>query len=230
VFTLDTVVPWGRSFEEYERMFSLTGADRRARVLGCADGPASFNADATRRGMRVTSCDPLYRCDARQIRDRIGETFQQVVEETRRNAGEFVWDAAIPSVDDLARVRTTAMDLFLDDYDARRQEGRYVAAELPSLPFADGAFDLALCSHFLFLYTKQLTEDFHVASARELCRVAREVRIFPLLALGGAPSRHVPIVADRMRRHSFDVRVEAVPYEFQRGGDQMMRIRRLIRS
>src|SRR6185436_7819479 len=146
MFTLDAVVPWGRSFDEYRRMFALTDADRSARILGCADGPASFNADATRGGMRVTSCDPLYRCDAPQIRERIAATFDEMIDQTRRNAGEFVWTSEIPSVDALAGVRTAAMNLFLDDYDVGRRDGRYVDAELPSLPFADGEFDLALCS------------------------------------------------------------------------------------
>jgi hypothetical protein len=27
MFTLDQVVPWGRSFEEYRHMFALSGAD-----------------------------------------------------------------------------------------------------------------------------------------------------------------------------------------------------------
>ena len=70
MFTLDKVVPWGRSFDEYRRMFVLTEDDLRRGVLGCADGPAGFNAEATRRGMRVTSCDPLYAFSAEQIRDR----------------------------------------------------------------------------------------------------------------------------------------------------------------
>ena len=118
------------------------------------------------------------------------------------------------------------MDLFLGDYDAGRSGGRYVDAELPSLPFADGGFDVALCSHFLFLYTKQLSGEFHLAAARELCRVAREVRIFPLVALGGAPSEHVEPVLDAMREDGFDASIEGVPYEFQRGANKMMRIRR----
>ena len=91
-----------------------------------------------------------------------------------------------------------AMETFLDDYGLGARDGRYVDAELPALPFADGAFDLAVCSHFLFLSTKQLNEDFHVAAVRELRRVATEARIFPLLALGGAPSPHVAAVTARL--------------------------------
>jgi hypothetical protein len=49
-FSLQHVVPWGRSFGEYERMFSLSAGDLQQRILACADGPASFNATATRRG------------------------------------------------------------------------------------------------------------------------------------------------------------------------------------
>ena len=193
-------------------------------MLGCADGPASFNAEATRLGLRVTSCDPLYQYDDVQIRERIDATFDTIVEQTRRNAGEFVWDAAIPSVDDLARVRRTAMNAFLADYDAGRRQGRYPDGELPALPFASASFDLALCSHFLFLYTKQLTADVHIASVRELSRVAREVRIFPLLALGGERSAHIEAVMEAMQRDGHDVSLVTVPYEFQRGGNQMMRL------
>jgi hypothetical protein len=74
-----------------------------------------------------------------------------VLEQTRLNAGQFVWDA-IPSVEDLGRVRMAAMRGFLEDYEQGKSEGRYVDAELPALPFPDASFDLALCSHLLFLY------------------------------------------------------------------------------
>jgi hypothetical protein len=118
-----------------------------------------------------------------------------------------------------------AMQEFLRDYPMGVQEGRYVDAELPSLPFHDGQFDLAVCSHLLFLYSSQLGETFHHAAVLELCRVARDVRVFPLLALGGAPSPFVDGTADVLRTAGYDVSIERVPYEFQRGGNEMMRIR-----
>src|SRR5678815_1034496 len=71
MFTLDQVVPWGRSFDEYCRMFPLTDGDLDRRILGCGDGPASFNAEATRCGHRGVSCDPIYRFDRSQIEERI---------------------------------------------------------------------------------------------------------------------------------------------------------------
>jgi hypothetical protein len=206
-------------------MFALSDIDLRSRILGCADGPAAFNGEATRRGARVTSCDPLYRFGVDQIRGRIAATRDRVLEQTRQNADEFVWDV-IRSVEHLATVRAAAMQTFLEDYESGKHQGRYVDAELPTLPFPDGAFDLAVCSHFLFLYSDHLAETFHTESALELCRVASEVRIFPLLALSGRPSPFVQRVADTIQCSGQDVSIDIVPYEFQRGGNRMMRIRR----
>jgi hypothetical protein len=224
MFTLDRVVPWGRSFDEYQRMFALTEADLQSTILCCADGPASFNAEATKRGARVVSCDPLYRLEARQIRERISATYREVLDQTQRNADEFVWNT-ITSVEELARIRMAAMEMFLNDYAAGRTQGRYLDAELPVLPFLDRTFQLALCSHFLFLYTSQLDESFHLASIREMCRAAEEVRIFPLLALGGARSPYVDSAIDALRVSGYEASIEVVSYEFLRGGNQMLRIR-----
>lgn len=224
-YALADVVPWGRSFDEYRRMFDLRPADLAGRILGCADGPAAFNAQATRAGARVVSCDPLYRFDRAAIAARIDAAFDTVIAEARRNAHEFVW-RDLGSPDELARTRRAAMDAFLADYDAGRRAGRYVAAALPALPWPDDAFDLALCSHWLFLYSAQLGVDAHVTAIREMCRVAPEARVFPLLQLGSRPSPHVAPVRERLAAAGLVTSVERVPYEFQRGGDHMLRIRR----
>ena len=229
MFTLDQVVPWGRSFEEYRRMFSLTEDDLDRSIIGCGDGPASFNAEASVLGTHVVSCDPLYQFGKPHIQERIAATFEQIIDQTRRNAHEFVWGGGIRTVEELGRVRMSAMQAFLDDYELGKAQGRYVSAALPTLPFADGAFDLALCSHFLFLYSSQLGETFHRDAIRELCRVATEVRIFPLLALGGERSPFVAGCIQNLREAGHHVSIEKVPYHFQRGGNEMMRITGTVR-
>ena len=226
MFTLDHVVPWGRSYEEYLRMFALSEGDLARTILGCGDGPAAFNAEATRRGARVVSCDPLYRFTRAEIDGRIAATCDTVLEQARRNADQFVWGRGIASVDELGGLRMRAMRVFLDDFDAGGAAGRYVDASLPSLPFADGAFELGLCSHFLFLYSAQFDEAFHRASVRELCRVAAEVRVFPLLALDGTRSPFVETCLADARAAGLDATIERVAYEFQRGGNEMLRLRR----
>lgn len=222
-FTLDKVVPWGRSFDEYVAMFSLSKWDLASSILGCGDGPASFNSILTKRGGTIISVDPLYRFSADEIQNRIHETYHEIIEQAHNNQDEFVWDK-IRSVEEMGRIRMKAMEEFLSDYAAGRQEGRYLVADLPSLPFADQAFDLAICSHFLFLYSEQLSEDFHVQSIQELCRVSKKTRIFPLLELGSIKSRHLEPVIARIQEQGYKSEITPVPYEFQKGGNEMLTI------
>ncbi len=222
-FTLENVVPWGRSFDEYAAMFALSEDDLQKRILGCGDGPASFNSLHSRQGGRVLSVDPLYRFSAEEVRRRIGETYSDVMEQTRKNMHEFIWKD-IRTVDELGRLRMTAMEEFLSDYPLGLEQGRYVDGTLPQLPFPDGEFDLAVCSHLLFLYSEQFSADFHIASIRELCRVAGEVRIFPLLELGARKSRHLQAVTAGLNAEGYNLSIIPVPYEFQVGGNQMMKV------
>ena len=208
-------------------MFALTGADLESFILGCGDGPASFNAEATARGHSVVSCDPIYRFSTSEVRQRIRETTEVILDQTSRNRHEFVW-TSIPSVEELRSLRTRSMERFLNDFDRGRQQGRYVVAELPALPFVNNTFRLAVCSHLLFLYSEQLSGEFHVAAVSEMCRVADEVRIFPLVALGGVRSGHVDVVTGRLRQAGHEVQIEKVDYEFQRDGNEMMRVRRRL--
>ena len=224
MFTLDSVVPWGRSFDEYRRMFALTDEDLRRTIAGCGDGPASFNAVGTHQGCRVVSFDPLYAFARSDIEERVSATADQVLAQTRLNAHEFVWGNGVSDVEHLGRVRMDAMQTFLEDYDTGTRDGRYVNAALPALPCADDAFELALCSHFLFLYSAQFDEAFHLAALREMCRVAADVRVFPLLALGGGRSPFVDACLGALRGAGLDATIETVPYEFQRGGNQMLRV------
>ncbi|MGD8499304.1 MAG: hypothetical protein PVJ86_01575, partial [Phycisphaerales bacterium] len=193
-YELSQVLPWGRSFDEYVRMFSLDDEDLGGRILGCADGPASFNAEMHRRGRRVISSDPIYRFTRQQLSAQIDKACEEIVEQTRKNMGNFVW-SSIGSIGELRDTRMSAMRKFLDDYDEGKEQGRYIDAELPILPFDDGAFDIALCSHLLFLYSDRLSLDFHRESILQLCRVADDVRIFPLIDLDLRPSPHVQAIA-----------------------------------
>jgi hypothetical protein len=217
--TIDQVFPWGRSFDEYRAMFALTEADLDLRILGCADGPSAFNAAMTARGKRAISVDPLYSFSAQEIRDRVTATHDVLVERATRIQHRFVWDR-IGSPKEMGQLRLNSMNEFLADFEAGKEQGRYLEQSLPELNFADKSFDLTLCSHFLFLYSDEFSAEFHIAAIEEMCRVANECRIFPLLNMKGRRSKYV----DAVVKH-FDASVERVDYEFQRDGNEMLRVR-----
>jgi len=222
-YELSQVLPWGRSFEEYVKMFGLTEDDLNKTILGCADGPAGFNAQMCRRGHRVVSCDPIYRFTKQQLSRQIELACGEIIEQTKKHMDNFLW-SSIGSIEELRETRMSAMRLFLADYDEGKVQGRYIDAELPILPFSDTAFDIVLCSHFLFLYSDRLSLDFHRQSIEQLCRVGREVRIFPLIDLDLRPSPYVQPIAHCLEKEGFTVSVEHVGYEFQRGGNEMLRV------
>ena len=222
---LEQVVPWGRSLDEYAHMFDLGESElATSRILGVGDGPASFNVEMHALGRRVVSVDPIYVFAPEQIRARVEATHDQLVKAASDHHDLFTW-RHLRSPQHMGEVRVAAMERFLEDFERGKADGRYIAAALPSLPFADRSFDLALCSHLLFLYSDQLSYELHLAGIIEMARVAREVRIFPLLGLGNVPSPHLPRIRDELPRRGYVCELRKVPYEFQKGGDEMMVVR-----
>lgn len=224
-FSLNQVVPWGRNFEEYVRMFDLTDKDLKRTILGCADGPASFNAELTRIGGRIISLDPIYQFTAREISKRVEMTAPEVMREVEANLDSFYW-TGFKTPDDLLDARLTAMSIFCEDFENGIEQGRYVSGSMPHAPFKNRTFDLALCSHFLFLYSDHFSRDFHTDSVRELLRMAHEVRIFPVVELNNSPSRYLKPILDTFNSEIHSAELVTVPYEFQRGGHQMLQIKR----
>ena len=230
-FDLDTTLPWGRNRTEYMAMFDLMAllgnGGRRLKILDCGGGPSSFTAEMVAEGFEVVSSDPLYRSSEAEIKARIGEARAVMMESVRAAAHRFVWDD-FKTPEALEAARLSAMKFFLEDYEDGLEAGRYVDGALPELPFEDKAFDLALSSHFLFLYSAQLDLDFHLAAIAELLRVAGEVRIFPMLDLDGNLSTHLAPVVSALKAQGLAPELRAVPYEFQRGGNRMLRIADLV--
>jgi len=222
-FSLQNVVPWGRSFEEYVAIFDLSDKDLACGILDCGDSPAGFNVELSRRGGRVTSIDPIYAFSGTQIRQRISDTYDRVMMQMRNNRDQYIW-TSIASVDELDRMCMSAMDAFLADYVTGKAEARYIAGELPCLPFADNSFDIALSSHFLFLYSAHFSEEFHVQALSEMLRISSEIRVFPLLCLNGKPSPYMGGVMAKLNVRGFRAEVRSVSYEFQLGTNKMLRV------
>lgn len=209
-----------RSLAEYLAMFSLTDGDLAGRILDCCAGAASLTAEVAATGGRAVAADPVFAQGLPQVEAAVRDSLaggQQLVDD---NESQFVWNwYGTRSRRDALRER--AAELFLAD--ARRHPGRYVAAELPRLPFSDNSFDLALCSHLLFTWARRLDESWHAAALIELARVAAEVRVFPLVQAGDGTA--TPFLADLvhgLQDAGYGAEIRDVEYEFQRGGNQML--------
>lgn len=200
-------------------MFGLSDADLARNILGVADGPASFNAEMHALGHRVTSVDPIYVFETDAIRRRFDETEPMIRHRVEEHPDHYTW-RDIKTGDDLIALRRQALDLFLADLPAGRAQGRYLPAQLPHLPFPDRAFDLCLCSHLLFTYHEHLDLAFHRAALRELLRVSREVRLYPLIGLDGAIAPTLSPLLDE-----FGGDLIPTTYEHQRGATHHYRLR-----
>ncbi|WP_284451262.1 class I SAM-dependent methyltransferase [Methylophaga thalassica] len=218
---LDKVVPWGRNLLEYQRMFLLSDDDFQQSILGCGDGPASFNVEARQKGANVTSVDPIYQFNAEQIRQRIEQVGPDVIGQVREHQHQFIWQD-FSDADDLYQQRIRAMQLFLADYALPTSASFYINAQLPQLPFEDKQFDLALCSHFLFLYSEHFDLEFHLHAMLELCRVAREVRVYPLIGLDNTPSPHLGLISKALTQRGYNLQQQPVDYQFQKGASHML--------
>jgi len=220
---LNQVVLWGRCLAEYQSMFALSEADLQSHILDCGGGPASFTAEANALGHRVTACDPIYAFNAADIAPRIDAARDLIMPQVRQKVEAYVWQS-IETPEQLETVRMAAMKQFLTDFSTGKLARRYVEGSVLELPFADEQFDLALSSHFLLSYSEQLGLAFHQQAIAELCRVAKEIRIFPLLTITGEQSPWVGPIRAQVTALGRKAQVIPVLYEFQKGGNQMLKI------
>ena len=215
-FELSKVVPWGRTLEEYKTMFTLSEEDLKKSI-------ASFNTEMTKLNNNVTSFDPIYQFTKEQLVNRIKETKDIVMKQTKENKDNFIW-TNIKDLNELEKMRMGTMYNFIDDFEAGKEENRYIPHELPNKTnFSDKHFDIGLSSHFLLLYSN-LGLDFHIKSIDEILRICKEVRIFPILDLDAKESSMLKPIIDNYSR-GYDVKIEQTDYKFQKDGDKMLVIK-----
>jgi hypothetical protein len=113
-------------------MFSLSDTDLQGSLLGCGDGPASFNAElaASGKSQRLVSVDPLYLFAGSEITARVEQTYETIISHVERNHDRYVW-TYFKDPRALGAARLNAIKIFLDDYEAGRAEGRYLVVDVP---------------------------------------------------------------------------------------------------
>ena len=111
--------------------------------------------------------------------------------------------------------------------DYKAHPDRYVAGELPRLPFADARFDVTLVSYLLFAYQDRLSYEFHRDSVLEIMRVTRdEARIYPAVTLEAQPSEYVRMLQSDPAFEKFDLEVIKTDFEFLVNSNSFLRVTR----
>jgi hypothetical protein len=234
--TLAAMIVSSRHVAEYRAFLGLTDADlfgAGRRVLDCSAGASGFAAAVNAAGGSVTAVDPAYG-DLAALRAAVEASHEGGNALIDAYSDAFTWDwYGSPATRET--LRREAREAFLADLAA--SPGTYVSGALPDLPLHDDAFELAVTSHLLFTWADvavgtpagevRLDEAWHRAALLELLRVAPEVRVFPLVRQGdGADVPFLPRLLDGLRAEGHSAELHRVAYEFQRGADEMLVLRR----
>jgi hypothetical protein len=221
----DRIVLLGRTFEEYRRYFLLKPEELIGKdMLDVAGGVSSFCAEANACGIRVTSFDPIYSLPAQQIAER-SEPDLESVYRTIGRVPTYRW-SYYKTPERMREFRERAHSIFLSDYKEHPQ--RYVAGELPTLPFPDASFDLTLVSYFLFAYQERLTYEFHRDSVLEVMRVTRgEARIYPTVTFEAQPSQYVSMLRSDPALKRFRFTEVKTDFEFLVNSNSFLQVRRI---
>ncbi|MEV0032845.1 hypothetical protein [Nocardia sp. NPDC050793] len=211
-----------RSLAEYRVIFELDDTDLRGRrILDCPGGAASFAAEAAELGAQVTAADPIYARPAAELRELARTETERGSAYAGAHHDRYHWDF-YGDPDRLHGVRLAAATRFGADLTAHPD--RYVAAQLPALPFPDNNFDLALSSHLLFTYADRLDADFHLAALLELSRVTHgETRLYPLIDhTGRAQDDLVAHLRKKLHDKGIPTVLRPTRYVFQHGATSML--------
>jgi hypothetical protein len=203
------------------QMFCLTDADFNKKILDFPAGISSFNMQAYERGQNIISADSLYSLDF----DALTTMAEKILRSDQQQLETLFAKNLIHNditVDDIMNDWQKSTADFLSDFVQGKKEGRYVAAKLPELPFHTNQFDLALCSDLVF-HTK--ASAFSPAEViAQLCRVAEEVRVFPLLDESGEISSELGPLMLTLQQKNFGIEVKEVTYKKRTGGNALLRL------
>lgn len=217
------LVLWGHSVDEYREMFDLSQEDMNSKILEYGCGPSAVNAQQFQEAHQAVSCDPLFVLDKDTLSSKAVMIFAQMADEVRREQDQFDFSRT-GGLEQLLENRRNGMKKFFADYEQGKAEGRYYGAADYHLPYSDFSFDFALSANYLFADLEDQTVEFHINVIRELARVAKEVRIFPLNDMEGKTSEFLGPVLLELQKEGYGVEIREVDYHLHKSENAMLRV------
>jgi hypothetical protein len=214
---------WGHGSKDYLEMFDLKQEDLHGNIMEFACGPSLFNLEQRKSNQMVKSCDPLFVLDKDTLYSKSCLMFAEMAEQVASEQDHFDFSRC-GGLEAFLSQRKDAMEHFFADYEQGKSEGNYLGLVEHYLPFEDFSFDLALCSHYLFADLDNQTVELHLSIICELARVAREVRVFPLVDTEGKTSELLGPVLLGLQQHNYGVEVREIPFQLYKSGNAMLRV------
>lgn len=210
-----------RPLDDYRDIFLLEDKELVAsRILDCGSGASPFGAQVRARGGTVVSVDPIYKRAANNLQAMVFDDLAHVARWTWEHRECFDW-SNLGSPRMFERYFRLSAELFVADY--RQDRAHYVPAGLPTLPFPDDAFDLSLCSHYLFSSANHPSYVETLSAVRELLRVTRsEVRIYPLSSLEGTTYPKLDELRTQLSADGYASQLRPSLFRFVPGADNML--------
>jgi hypothetical protein len=220
---MSKLVLWGHHVQDYKEMFDLNDTDLSSKILEYGCGPTAVNSELTSSKQSCISCDPLFSLDKGTFQIKTELIFAEMLDVILTHPERFNF-ADYGGLDGLLVNRAKGMEQFFEDYLKGRKEGRYIAIQEITLPFEDFTFDLALSSHYFFADLDRQDQDFHLAAIKELARVAKEVRIFPLADSNQESPPFLGPILLALQQENYGAEIKAVPYHLQKQGNALLRV------
>ena len=173
------------NLSEYQVLFNLTPEDLDKKIIDFPAGLNSFSAEMFQQNRPAVACDKLY-ADSLALK----QLAEKIVTENQ------------PGADKVATIK-----YFEKDFPQGFKEKRYVAGNLPELPFSNHQFDLLLCSFFFFFNGDNVDNGWN--NLMEMLRIATEVRISPLLADHNPEKLLGPLML-KLQMHSFGIEIRSI--------------------
>lgn len=218
---------WGLSYDNLVAMFALDADDLSKKILNCMGCPSSFNPIAYEKGYHLVTSSDIYGSDKDTLKARAKNEVEQAIEYIIANPGRF-YSATIETPEKYRAFLLDNLKKFFKTYEAEKTEARYSSEALPEIAFDDNAFDLAICPHFVFNSNPNFDTQFQIDCLQELCRVASECRIFPLLDTQGNRPEKLDEIIDHFNKSGYHTSINAVSYQLQRNADSMLVIKRKV--
>lgn len=217
-------VLWGHHFGEYQDMFDLPKISEHQKIIEFACGPTSVNQELSQKSNQVVSVDPWFELDLQKMRKRFVENFDFQIDNIKTHPERFDLKK-YGGIDQLIEQRQKGMRTFFDDFEAGWQQGRYQHIQMDKvLPFDNACFDYALCANYLFTDLIHQDIEFHVHWIKEMARVARDVRIYPLTNYKAKPSEILGPVLLALQHQGYQVSIQEVPFRFVPESKAMLKV------